>query len=257
MSDDEFLVLSSKEIYILSGILGYGSVFGIESDTFLRYFKDGSLRLKNVITGLEKKNYIFINTDGTVQIREDIYDAVAALSNPDKICMITSNIKSKRQNTVYIAFKNGQQLVFGNLDKSTYKLGFFDDGISKALDSKLVGIIDSSIEINIRIEDVTRIQEQIQSFSLDEAHKMISELFSNPMQAAFIRKVISGDTSFIRVKCFEKKAAYYKNTLDSFVIKCDETLVKAELAEDENIYFNSISEKEYTDRLRAVLYEMR
>lgn len=199
--------LTTGEIYVLAGLLGYNTVYGTESNTLDGWRDDIDGNVSQAVTALTDSGYIEISFGGTLYIGSNLKTMIDCLCKPETITsavISAGNCRSER----YIISAGGKSVTLErNKNGRAYRMLLSRD----CNDFDVSHIIGKASDMNAKNEAVSQLQlpyecaetakTLISRFREEDAKELLEKHLTHK-DAEKVFGILSGNTYIITVKTY-------------------------------------------------------
>lgn len=241
MSNDYQITLSSGEIYVLAGLLQYNSMIGIENVTLHAWQSDLDRHIKNTVSRLERKKLILCELNGKLLIDPHLHKMMECICEPNTVCIISGNLKSGKDSTMYVLEKDRRITTISKLDDDTYKLVCYSEyNLGTVLTGYFQDIKKFELREKMLLEDAKYAQSMIQAFQTDEATAYIRKCVSSNEAAQRLYRLLTKMDCFIEIRVFKKRKSFYETIMCEIVSVADGHAISVELDENNVLSFSHL-----------------
>ncbi len=199
--------LTTGEIYVLAGLLGYNTVYGTESDTLDGWGDDIDGNVSQAVMALTDSGYIEISFGGTLYIGSNLKTMIDCLCKPETITsavISAGNCRSER----YIISAGGKSVTLErNKNGRAYRMLLSED--CNNFDGS--HIIGKASDMNAKNEAVSQVQlpyecaetakTLISRFREEDAKELLEKHLTHK-DTEKVFGILSGNTDIITVKTY-------------------------------------------------------
>ena len=246
--------LSSKEILVLSAMLGFESVFGIDDDIFLDKDIEIKSLIRQTVRRMERKKLIRYDLDRTLYIVPELRKSIECICNAETVGMFSTNLKSGKKVTVYIL---GKEDVIASLQRNIdgkYIIKLSEDiSLSEIIPYDILSAKDNNINEMMLFEEAECVRKQIEEFNHDNAEKQVQKHSSNISSAKTITRILSGNCGYMSVQIHKKGKVLYDALYNNLIVSVDGQNVSVYTDENDLIHFESIDSEKIKDLILSNL----
>jgi len=254
--DNEFQIdLSAEEIFVLAGLLGYETVFGIGEQQTFDFNGDLKRRIKSTVKTLERKKLIRYDLDGTLFIKSKLKLCIECICEAQTIGLFSTNIKTGKNATMYVLEKNNMISLVEKMKNGKYRVLLGDDSfLSKIFPSAILNSKSGGIREKMLYEEAVCIQEQICSFNETQANTLLRKCISSEENIPCISEILSGGSKFLNVRIFRKDKRMYKTSFNSLIAISHNKSICVSADENEVVNFCAIEPKQVYEQVEVHLF---
>lgn len=221
MAIDYQINLSSGELYTLAGLLHAKYLYGIETQTAIKWQSDLERHIRQTVKRLENKKLILFELHGKLLVNSYIRTIIETLGSPDRIAVVSGSTRNGKTATMYVLEKEGVAVTVSKLDEESYKIVVYAAiDVITLLNNHFSTIVSCSIHERVLLEDVQYIQDKISSFQQDAAKTHLSKCIKEQSGIEFCYGILAKENNYTEVRLLQRKSSYYE-TKDVFVISFD------------------------------------
>ena len=227
--------LSSKELFILSALLGYESVFGVEDEAFLSLGTEMKPAMRRTVQRLERKKLIRYDLDGVLYVLPELRRIIDCICDAETVGYFSTNLQSGKKTVVYILEKETDVAILERAEKDKYMIYLSDTlMVNKFVPSEMVSSKPIEMAEMMLMEEAEYAQKQIESFDIEEAEKRIQKYTKNTESAKTIAKILSGNCGYMSVQIHRKSKHLYNAVSNGLFISVEGRTVSM-LVDDNNV----------------------
>lgn len=253
VNDPQFYKLTAGEIYVLAGLLGYNTVYGVESDTLDRWRDDINSNVSRTVSGLAENGYAELSFGGVLYVNGTIRKAIDCLCTPETIMSVVVSIGNCLFERYCICTKDESVTLERNRNSRVYCLRIVencDEAVRYILSctQKAIDIKENSRDIphlskvQIPYDCMARAKALIFGFREDEARELLHGYLTQEDTEKVI-KILGGNIGHLSVKAYSAENGICRCGYKGFFVT---GAVNAEIAADNenNLHINEISSDE-------------
>ena len=246
--------LSSKEILVLSAMLGFESVFGVDDNIFLD--KDIEIKplIRQTVRRMERKKLIRYDLDGTLFIIPELRKSIECICNAETIGLFSTNLKSGKKVTVYIL---GKDELIASLQRSTdgkYVIKLSKDVfLNEIIPYEILSAKGNDIKEMMLFEEAECVRKQIEEFNHDNAEKQVQKHSSSASSAKTITRILSGNCGYMSVQIHKKGKALYDALYNNLIVSVDGQNVSVYTDENDVLHFEAIDSERIIELISSNL----
>ncbi len=252
MNNDFTIILSSGEIYVLAGLLGYSSVFGVEDQTLKEWRSSIRQNVRSVMNRLEKRMIVLFELGGNICWQESMDSIIHCICCPDVTGMITHISDTGRITEKWLLSKDGNTVIMSRIAADAYKLSISDNALCDTFAMFFNGVVPLKLHIEIPYEKAQAIREEIDSFNRDMAVKIAENYVDSDENIDVLLDSLSGNCRFLSIQSYGRKKEYYSSNGNCIVVNTGKNIVKLRLDNKSILHFDSVSEDEIKSEFEGI-----
>lgn len=244
---------TSFEIQMISALLGYESVFGIDAQETTK--TGGSKKLiKQTIRKFEKQKLLRYELDGTLFIESNLHNAIRCICEAEIVALFSTNLNSGKESIVYVMENNGEVVYIENSIENKYLLQLSKDlTLDKIIPYEIIAPMPCVLSEKILYEKALFIRQKIENFEYNEAEQIASKVLRDQNQVSAIVKTLSGNCGFMSVQIHKKNGSLYNAIYNRFIVAVDNSVINVVLGENEMLYFTSANAESIVEEIKKTL----
>lgn len=251
--EDFQIKLSSKEITVLSAMLGFKSVFGVD-DIFL----DKDVEIKSLILQtvrrMEIKKLIRYDLDRTLFIVPELRKSIECICSAETIGSFSTNIKSGKKDTVYVLGKDGQVALLQRNTGGKYIIKLSQNvSLNEIVPYEILCAKSNGINEMMLFEEAEYVRKQIEGFNYDNAEKQVRRHLNNMSSAKTIAKILSGNCGYMSVQIHKKGKMLYDVRCNDLIVLADGQNVSVYADENGVLHFKTIDSEKIAELILSDL----
>ncbi len=251
MNHHEILILSSGEIYVLAGLLGYSSVFGVKDHTLREWQGNIGQHVRKTMEKLEKRMLILFELDGSICWQKSVDDMMRCIGNPDMAALIMYNSGAGRVKEKWLLQKDGKTVVLRQIAEDAYQLQVMEDALRKTVSPLFENHRESRIHETIPFAAVQKMRDEMDAFNRDAAEAAAAEQIRSHMQISTLLAAIDGTARFLSVQTYQRKDVYYSSGFNCLLVNAENQVLQLHCDEQNLLHFDSISEEDILRHLSS------
>lgn len=253
VNDSHLYKLTTGEIYVLAGLLGHNTVYGIESDTLDRWRDDIGGNVSSVVSGLAANGYAELSFGGALYIDSTLRKAIDCLCIPETILSVAVSIGNCLSEKYCICTGNVSVMLERNKNNRVYCLRVSDncaEGVRYILSctQKMLDVHEHSRDIThlskIRLpyECAEKAKSLIAGFREEEARELLHGYLTQ-RDTEKIMEILGGNIGHLSVKAYSTESGICRCVYKGLFVT---GAVDAEITADNESYLhiNEISPDE-------------
>lgn len=244
MNNNYTIILSSGEIYVLAGLLGYSSVFGVEDNTLYKWRNTLKQNVREVISRLEKRMIVLFELGGNICWQKSVDDIIHCICCPDNTSLVTYTSDSGRITDKWLFSKGENTVVMNQIASDAYKLELSDNAFKNAVSPVFRNSVFSEIHENIPFEKAECMRNEIDSFNRVTAEELAKEYISSENNLNVILDTLSGSCPFLSIQKYSRNEKYYKSGGHFILVRTGENVIRLKFDKENILHFDSVCEDE-------------
>ena len=233
--------LSSVEIFVLAGLLGYESVPGVTDSKSVLVSDNVKKTVRHTVRRLERKRIFRYELDGTLYIRTEIKKLIDCVCAADIMTLLTSNMRAGKKEVLYI-FRNKDSIsTIADAGNNKYRMTVYNKAdISQIIPEKILNCINYEICESMLFEEAEIIKGSLTSFNTDHANQILDKVLQKKNHSKLVSKILTGECTFISVLVCKKHNLLYSRIYDTFIAMNDSTAVEVKADEFNVLSFDTV-----------------
>lgn len=242
MKDIFQIKLSAKELFVVSALLGYESVFGIEDDSFLASGVEMKSQIKQAVQQLERKKLIRYDLDGTLYINPDFRRTIECICCAEAVGCFSSNLGTGKKVAVYVMEKNSHTVIVEKTGNGKYKLHLSDRlDTNKIIPTEILNTQSFELDEMMLLEEAQFVQEQIEAFNAEEAKSHIEKHIHNNTSIEVIARILSKKCGYMSYQIHHRSKQLYKAVCNGLLVCDGDHTISVSIDNNDVIHFKSVS----------------
>lgn len=212
VNDPQFYKLTAGEIYVLAGLLGYNTVYGVESDTLDRWRDDIDGNVSKTVSGLAENGYAELSFGGVLFIDGTLRKAIDCLCMPETMVSVAVSIGNclferycictKDESVTLERNKNGRVYCLRIVENCDAAVRYILSCTQKAIDIKESSRdIPHLSKVQIPYDCMARAKALIFGFREDEARELLHGYLTQEDTEKVI-EILGGNVGHLSVKAY-------------------------------------------------------
>ena len=241
MKDIFQIKLSARELFVVSALLGYESVFGIEDDAFLLSGVEMKTQIRQTVQQLERKKLIRYDLDGTLYIKPEFKKTIDCICCADTVGCFSSNLGTGKKVAVYVMEKNSDTVTVENTGNGKYKL-YLDSHVPahRIFSKELLTPQNREINEMMLLEEVQYAQAQIEAFNSEEAKECIGKHTHDKNAVEMIARILGKKCGYMSFQIHQRSKQLYKAVCDGLFVCDGDCTVSVSIDSNDVVRFKSI-----------------
>ena len=254
MSTETTYVLSSGEIYVLAGLMGYRSVFAVNGEMLRSWYPALRRRVHETVSDLERRMLVLLEPSGVVYCAEEAAQMMRCLCEPAWIAQLSGNYASGRTSNTYLLRCGDALVLLRQLLTGMYKLQLLEPPAQPVLLGNFCeGITDGAAwHAQLPIAQAQLIRSEVRSFNEEAARRIALQFLPQPDNADALLQMLSGTCRYLHLQCRQKQGVLYLDRGDHMYVRTDKHLLSLALNGD-MLQLRTVQPDAITGALQAVL----
>ena len=239
MKDAQTLILSAGELYVLSGLMGYPSVFAVEDATLKEWYPMLKVRVQEVMRRLEKRMLVLCEPSGTVYWDEQAARVIRCLCAPQSAALVTGSNESGRRSEAYVLRLDRDIATVRKMTADAYRITLTHRIPDEILPADTPDAGKQPLHVELPFANARRARAALDAFNPDEA-----ESFVQPYAEAHTQTVlnaISGTCRFLRIQCQRRSMGYYSSAWQCLFVFCGDQLIRMQLDGSDRLHIDTVT----------------
>ena len=239
MDGNTAITLSSEEICVLAGLLGYETVFGIHPPTLQT--EDLHRAVRDIVEQLERKKLIRYDLDGTLSVAAAAEQCIACMCAAQTVGLFTTNIATGKTATAYVLEKNRFVTLVEELPDGRYRIGAADGtAVARLFPQQLQNAFAGSMREKLLLEEAACIKEQMLSFDSESARRHMEKCVNDAHSVPLLLQVLSGSCDYLCVQIYQRSRTAYDTVYHALIALPDGQAVCVSVDENDMVGFCSV-----------------
>ncbi len=246
---------TSSEILVVAALLGYESVFGINSNDPAITGNSKKI-IKQTVRKFERQKLLRYELDGTLFIETNLHKVIQCICEAEVVALFSTNLKSGKKSIVYVMESNGEVVYVENCGKNKFLLQLSSNfTLDEIIPYEIVSSKACDLKEKMLYEEALLIRKKIENFESSKAEQIASKVLKDQTKVAIITKTLSGNCGFMSVQIHQKNGCLYNAVFNSFIAAVDGIAISMVLDENEMLCFASINAENFAEEIKIALQD--
>lgn len=250
MTDKNKIRLSTEEIIVVAGMLGYKTVVGIENEITDKWKSSLHHRIRTIVKRLEKKRVIRFGLEGRLLIIDKVRLAVECLCDPEMFMILSDTSQRTSNSKVYIMLKNGKYFRLSRTANGSCNIRITDEFEFNLFENHF-DESDDIVDVSYQIETINKAKNAVDGFDEELARSLLSDNSECSENTDKIIELL--ENGYISINAFSKDGAIFKKLFNCNIGFCNKAAVEIKNDDDNIVHFRAVEPSFTETKLQDIL----
>ena len=252
MTDKNKIRLSTEEIIVVAGMLGYKTVVGIENEITDKWKNSLRHRIRTIVKRLEKKRVIRFGLEGKLLIVNKVRLVVECLCDPEMFLILADTSQRSSDSKIYIMLKKGKYFRLSRTANGCCNVRITDE-LELNLFENHFDESDDIVDVSYPIETINKAKNAVDGFDEELARSLLSDNAECSENTDKIIELL--ENGYISINAFSKDGAIFKKFFNCNIGFCNKAAVEIKNDDDNIVHFRTIDPSFIETKLPDILRE--
>lgn len=252
MTDKNKIRLSTEEIIVVAGMLGYKTVVGIENEITDKWKSSLHHRIRTIVKRLEKKRVIRFGLEGKLLIVNKVRLVVECLCDPEMFMILADTSQRSSDSKIYIMLKNGKYFRLSRTANGCCNVRITDE-LELNLFENHFDESDDIVDVSYPIETINKAKNAVDGFDEELARSLLSDNAECSENTDKIIELL--ENGYISINAFLKDGTIFRKFFNCNIGFCNKAAVEIKNDDDNIVHFRTIDPSFIETKLPDILRE--